>query len=135
MNQSVFTGAGVGAQRARSAPGVVILQASADHIGTPHVGRNLVELADRDVVVIIPVEAAVVADIEAAVMADHHDARVLRIDPERVIIGMRAGERLPLLAAVERHLRGRAADENFLVVDRVHADLAEVRRAAGSGCS
>src|SRR5581483_1766483 len=61
-------------------------------------------------------------------MSHCNDARIFRVNPERVIVGVRAGQPLPGLTAIERHLRGRAADKQFLVVQRVDTNLAEVRR-------
>src|ERR1051325_3528186 len=94
-----------------------------------HVGRHLIELAGRDVVVIIPSDAAIGALVHAAIVADKNDARILRVDPECVIVGVGARDRGPRLAAVDRNLARVAADENLLVVVRVDADLAEVHRA------
>src|SRR5262249_6879215 len=116
----------VGSQCARSAPGVVILQTAADVVGTPHVGGDLIELARGDVVVVIPSDAAIGAHIHAAVVAHVDYARILRIDPDCVVVGMRSGNPGPCFAAIDRDLTGVAAHENLLVVRRVNADLAEV---------
>ena len=119
-------GAAGGAEGAGAAPGVVVLQAAADEIGAAHVGGDLVELAGFDGVVIVPGVAAIVTDVEAAVMAYGDDPRIFWIDPEGVVIGVGAGEAFPGFTAIERHLRGGAADEEFLIVDGVDMDLAEV---------
>jgi hypothetical protein len=34
----------------------------------------------------VPVDAAVIAEVDAAIVAQHEVARVLRIDPQRVMI-------------------------------------------------
>src|SRR5204863_8324808 len=99
-----------------------------DVIGTAHIGRHLIELAYGDIVVVIPAHAAIVAAIDAAIVADPDGAWILRIDPERVVIRVRTGERPPGLAAIERHLSGVAADKDLLIVDRVDSDLAKVHR-------
>src|SRR6185312_13818429 len=52
--------------------------------------------------------------------------RILGVDPDRVVVRVRAFNRLPRLAAIHRHLRRCTADEDLLIVDRVYANLAEV---------
>jgi hypothetical protein len=63
------------------------------------VGVNLVELAQRNVVDRFPRFAAVVSDRDAAVLSVPHSFRVLRIEPERVKVDVRAAgdrtKRLP----------------------------------------
>src|ERR1039458_8127849 len=90
-----------GAHGARSAPRIIVLQAAADVIGAAHVGRYLIELADGNIVVIIPGQAAIVRDIEAAIVAHHDGARIFGVDPESVVIGVRTVDRGPGLAAVD----------------------------------
>ena len=124
-----------------STPRVVVLETAADNVGATHVGGNLIELAGLHGVLVVPGVAAIMADVETAIMTNGDDARVFRIDPERVIVGVGAGEALPGLAAIERHLAGGAADEELLVVDGVDTNLAEVGgalvliAAEGPGCA
>ena len=59
----------------------------------------MIELTQRQVVEVVPVGTPVVGDVDAAVGADDHVAAVLRIDPQRVVVGVNAargigGERL-----------------------------------------
>ena len=83
----------------------------------------------------VPRLALVPADVETAVVADHDVLRVLRIDPDRVLIdvaglAVAAGlvERRERLAAVERLRDRQARDVDRLVVRRIDAELAEVHR-------
>ena len=85
--------------------------------------------------------ALVPADVEPAVVADHDVLRVLRIDPDRVLIdvarlAVAAGgvERRERLAAVERLRDRQAGDVDRLVVRRIDAQLAEATSGARCSC-
>ena len=116
----------IGAKRARTAPCIVILQSAADIIRAAHVRRNLIELPDGDIVVIEKRHAAIVARIEAAIVADPNDARIVGIDIDAVIIGVRTGEAGPRLAAIVRNAGWIAAGEDLLIVLGIDANLAEI---------
>ena len=75
---------------ARPAPTAVILQAAENPVGLLRAQGDVVELADREMVQVVPVRAAVVGAIEPAVAADDHVAAVLRVDPEGVAVGVHA---------------------------------------------
>ena len=93
--------AGAVARGARHAPVAVVLQAAADHVRVLHVGADLVELADRQVVAEQPRLAAVPRDRHAAVAADDQMVGVVGIDPQRVILGVDRAEHVrERLAAV-----------------------------------
>jgi hypothetical protein len=121
--------AGGTAHRAGAAPGVVVLETTADVVRMTHVRRDLIVEAERHVVVVVPREAAIAGDVETAIMADRDDARVDGVDPDRVVIRVRAGQALPGLATVQRHLARRAADKELVHVLGVDPDLRKVRRA------
>src|SRR5262249_49258873 len=81
--------AATAALRARTAPTVVVLEAGVDVIRMLIVSGDDVRQSRchrRDE---IPRAALGVAHIEAAVVADHEMIRVLRIDPDRVLIDVR----------------------------------------------
>src|SRR6185312_806886 len=79
-------------------------------------------------VVQYPGSAAVLAGVDASVVTHGHDARILRADPDGVIVGMRTLQRLPGLAAVERDLGALAADDDLVGVGGIDHDAAEVQR-------
>src|SRR5262249_47700086 len=124
------------ADHAGAAPAAVVLQAAVDVVVPPRVHIDVVELADRHLIEEVPVGHAVVGDVVAAGAADEHVAAVLRVDPQRVLVGgapAAAGaaaapnpaERFAAVGgAVDRHAEG----VDVLVVAGVHADLAEVHR-------
>src|SRR5262249_6752659 len=70
-------GAGLITSAARPAPGAVVLQSAIDLVVAPRVEGDVVELADGQVVEVVPVGPTVVGDVEAAVTADDHVPAVL----------------------------------------------------------
>ena len=123
------------ARRARAAPAAVVLQADVDVVRTAHVGADPVGERGRHRVDEVPRPALVPADVEPAVVADQQVLRVLRVDPDRVLVdvtgrAVAAGivERREGLAAVERLRYRQPGDVDRLVVRRIDAQLAEVHR-------
>src|SRR5262245_38705122 len=122
--------AAASASLARAAPTAVILQASANVVRLSHVHSDSVELRRRDVVNELPSRGLVVADIQTAVVADNQVVRVIRIDPQRVVIAVRdALNHLERFAAVGGFVEGGAAGVDDLVVLGVDTNLAVVHRA------
>src|SRR5262245_20426260 len=122
--------AAASASLARAAPTAVILQASANVVRLSHVHSDSVELRRRDVVNELPSRGLVVADIQTAVVADNQVVRVIRIDPQRVVIAVRdALNHLECFAAVGGFVEGGAAGVDDLVVLGVDTNLAVVHRA------
>src|SRR3979490_2604858 len=60
----------------RAAPGAVVLEPAVGPVRLPGVERDVVELADRQVVEVVPVVGPVVRDVEPAVAAEDHVAAV-----------------------------------------------------------
>ena len=90
---------------ARPAPRAVVLRAAADVVRHGHVERDVVVLADRELVHRIPVAARVPRLRHAAVVADDDVRRVLRVDPHRVMVDVHVVRRVARrLAAVPRVL-------------------------------
>ena len=124
------------AHGARPAPAAVVLQPDVDVVRPAHVGADDVRQRGGHRVDEVPGLALVPADVETAVVAAHDVLRVLRVDPDAVLIdvaGLAAAagfvERHERLAAVERFRDRQARDVDRLVVRRIDADLAEVHRA------
>ena len=127
----VQPGLGLDARGARAAPGLVVLEPAVDVVGLAHVHRQVVELADRQVVEEVPGRGMVVAEIHAAVAAGQHPVAVLGIDPHGVEVGMQV-----LAAAGPERAAGVVGDPQVdpqqvdaPVVVGLDADLAEVERA------
>ncbi len=118
-------------RRARTAPGVVVLQPPADVIRPRHVDADFVELSERNGVDEIPRLAAIAADVDAAVAARDHVIRIARIDPGGVIVAMDPLNQIrsERLAAVFRVVHLRAVNPQALIVVRIDADLAVVAAA------
>ena len=145
LHPVVVEDAEIVARGAGSAEGVRVLQPAVDVVRRRHVDADPVELGDRQVVHLVPGDAAIVGEIQPAIIAQDEVLRVLRIDPERVMIAMDAqivgrahgvvragasGDRVgegP--SAVRRDEQRRAQDVESLVAGRVDVDLAVVHRA------
>src|SRR5262249_21533963 len=121
------------ARHARPAPAAVVLQPAVDVVVPPRIDVDVIKLPNCHLVKVVPVGHAVVGDVVAAVAADEHVAAGLRVDPQRVLVGVDAAaavgagiaERPAAVGgAVDRH----AQDVEVALVTRVHADLAEVHR-------
>ena len=117
----------------RPAPRVVILEASVDPIRILHVDGDRVELAARDVGVVVARLAGVVGDLDTAVAPENPAVGVLRVDPHRAEVAEPAGEQVarvpvqagPRLAAIVGTQERVAVDDDPLVVVRIDADLIE----------
>ena len=79
--------------------GVVLLRA-VDAVGEAVVRRDVVELRGRLIVERGPRRAAGVGDARAAVIALNHDLRVVRVDPEGVLVAVLRGVLREVFAAV-----------------------------------
>src|SRR5262249_8896118 len=112
------------------APAAVVLEAAVDPVRFLVAHGDVVELADRRGVKVVPGGGPVVADVVAAVAADQHVPAVLRVDPHRMAVGMYvlAGAGLELLAAVGALVLADAQHVDVLVIRRIDADDAEVHR-------
>ena len=117
--------------RRRAAPTAVVLQAAVDVIGHVAVDSHVIELRQRQIGAEAPRMTAVLARVDAAVVAEHHAARVLRVDPQRVMIGVGfvpTDERRERPAAVGRDVDDRVQVVEALAVVRVDAQVTEVER-------
>ena len=105
-------------------------KAAVDPVRLAHVHGDAVELADRQVLRMLPVLPAVERQEDAAVAAGDHVVGVLRVDPQGVAVGVdrRVGLGPEGLAAVARDVQRHAEDVDAPVVVGVDADLAEVER-------
>src|SRR6185369_16537447 len=72
----------------------------------------MVELRRRLIHDVGPRRAVVGRDRGAAIIAIHHASRILRIDPESVIVAMRSAKRCESLAAVYGAIAGSIEDVN-----------------------
>ncbi len=114
-------------------PRVMVLQAAVDVIRAIHVNGNRVELAARDVRVVVARPAGVVGDVDAAVAAKDPAVGVLRVDPHRAEVAEPLGEQVPRVprealprpAAVLRAEQRVAVDDDPPVVVRIDPDLIE----------
>ena len=145
LHPVVVEDAEIVARGARAAERVRVLQAAVDVVRRRHVDADPVELADRQVVHLVPGDAAVEGEVEPAVVAEDEVLRVGGIDPERVMIAVHAdvvgrahacrwrrarpvtGSRERPAAVVGDEQR-RAEDVEALVVGRIDVDLAVVHR-------
>src|SRR5262249_42878636 len=113
----------------RAAPGAVVLQAAVDVVGPAVVHRDVVELAPRHAIEVLPVRRGIIGHVIATVAADQDVPAVLGVDPHGVPIAAQpavdavGAERLAaVLAAVEVDSGG----PDDVLVGRVHADDREV---------
>src|SRR5207253_7862193 len=105
--------AGAGRPMADAHRAVVLLRAQ-ETIRKVGVDGDSIELRGRLIALRGPARAAVGGDVHAAVVGLDHPPRIVRSDPEIVIVAMRRGNRAPGLAAVFRFVETNVAD-----VDRV----------------
>src|SRR5262249_50098072 len=93
---------------------------------------NVIELAQREVVEVVPAIAAIVGLVEAAVAADDHVPAIPGVHPQGVLIGVHAaalpGER-KCLAAVLGAVHGHAAHPEIVFIAGIDADLREIHGA------
>ena len=115
----------------RPDPGLVVLQPAADVVRFLVVRADLVELAERDRVQVVPGLALVEALMDAAVGSGQDVVRVGGVNPKGVIVAMNSLNQVlsPRLSAVLRVVHVRGEDPDALVVVRVDVDLAVVRGA------
>ena len=120
---------------ARPAPAAVVLQADVDVVRPAHVGADPVRKRCGHRVDEVPRPALVPRDVQPAVVADDQMLRVLRIDPQRVLIDMTGGvvaarvvECCERASTIERLRPRQTGDVNGLVVGRIDAQLTEVHR-------
>jgi len=94
------------------------------------VESNLIELAHREVVELVPVLRLIEADVDSAVRTQQQPVGVGWIDPEGVQIGMhfRAGA-LERLAAIVGNAQFEAEDIDTLGIGRIDPYLAEIEAA------
>ena len=123
---------------ARTTPRPVVLQATAHAVGHAHVGRDVVELAQRERVREQPVATAIVRHADTAVVTDHDALRIIGVDPHGVVVDVqtlrRATGRLAAIAGI-LYRRGRPVhairilgiDAYLRVVKRPHVFRAHVR--------
>ncbi len=76
-----------------------------------------------------PAPPAVQRDVGPAVVDLQHDLRVVRVDPDAVIVAVRRAEAGEGLAAVHRLVEPELVDVDLVLVLRVDADVVEVERA------
>ncbi len=120
-------------RRRRSGPGAVVLQAAVDAVRPPHVVADVVELRHRQGPEEAPLPAFAVRHVDAAVGAEQHLVRVLRVDPERVMVAVRTAEGRTArgvegLAAVRAHRQRIARFIDGLVVRGIDDEMGEVER-------
>jgi hypothetical protein len=89
------------ARAMRGSHAAVVLKTAVDLVAARGIEIDVIELADRELVVVVPRVAAVERFVKPAVTADEDVTPVTRVDPHRVSVGMN------VLAAVRRE--GRAA--------------------------
>src|SRR5215471_15435582 len=76
---------------ARDSDRRVVLLRAVQPIREPVVGRDAIELSRRLIVLRGPGPTAVERDRRAAVVAEDHSVRIVRVDPEIVVVAMRNG--------------------------------------------
>src|SRR5262249_9470367 len=75
---------------ARPAPAAVVLQTAVDPVRLLVADRNVIKLAQRRLVEVVPVSGAVVGDVQPAIAADEHVPAIARVDPQGVAVGVDA---------------------------------------------
>src|SRR2546423_1329672 len=77
-------------RRGRAAPAAVVLEAAVDAVRGPHVHRDAVELADREPPAGGERLAPVLRHVQPAVVPEDQVVRVLRVDPQGVVVAVHA---------------------------------------------
>src|SRR5262249_7524658 len=119
------------ARGAGTTPRPAVLKPAIDPIGFALVHGDGVELCNRQVLQALPSRAAVVRECHAAVVAEDQMTRIARVDPEGMMIGVRALCSVPVregLAAVSREVQRYAQNIDALIVVGVDTNLAEIER-------
>ena len=123
--------AGVGAHRARAAPGVVVLQARAHVVeGRPQVEGHVIGLCQHEVGEVLPGRRAVVRHAHAAITAQDDVLRIGGVDPHGMEVHVNPlgaiGAERP--AGIVRHVQLHAEHVDARVGVRIDTNLAEVHR-------
>jgi len=115
--------------------GAAILLRGVGNVGKLVVGDDVIELASGLVEPIAPGFAAVEADSGALIDAENHALRILRIDPENVIViaSGSAFECREGFTAVERAIRGGLHRVDRVRIARIDVNAADVT-VAGDAC-
>ena len=115
---------------ARAAPRAIVLRAGADVVRDRHVVTDFVELGDRQVLHLHVVAALVERDGDAAVIGEGKALRVVRVDPQPVIVHVHVLRRdARRLAAVIRHHQLRRGEVDAVGVPGVDAHLRVIEGA------
>ena len=114
-----------------TAPTAVILQAAVDFVITIVIDSDVIELADGDMAVMIPVVHAIVSDIDATIAAQNHVLALFRVDPHGVIVGMNSATAVTCecLAAVTGSIQRCTQHIDVFVVSWIDANLTVVHRS------
>ncbi len=115
-----------------SAPTPVVLQAAVHVVVAPWANGNMIELANRDMVVMVPMRATVVGHVDSTIVADDDVSTVPRIHPQGMVIGMDLPRHItgteclpPILAQVQLG----AENPKELLVARIDANLTVIHWA------
>ena len=111
----------IGAARDRDRE--VVLLGAVDAIGPVIVDRHVIELCGRLILLLGPGPAAIDGDGCAAVVAVDQSLRIARIDPQRMMIAVRGGQQLEILAAIGRAERAGVQDVYGVERDGVRKDV------------
>ena len=112
----------------RPAPAAVVLQAAVDVVKRlPHVRRDRVVLRDGEVGNEVDGATTIVTDVDAAVAADDEMIGIRRIDPHRVMIGVRRTGGIPESAtAIGRDLQRHPHEIHAIGIRWIDPNLAHV---------
>ena len=112
---------------ARTLPGFVVLQTGIDVVRIVHIDADGVDLADRDVEVIVGALSAVVRDVHSTIGAEHDALWILVVPPHGAEVTEDAAEEItvPGGPAIARLVHRVAVDDDVARIDRVGQDLVE----------
>ena len=108
-----------------AAPAAIVLDRSVGPRRRARVERHVVELHASRRARVVPGLARIVRKIEAAVVRAVKRRRLRGIDPEAVVVAVRAAERGKRLAGVARDVEADAEGVDGVLVDGIDANLAE----------
>ena len=108
--------------------GGIILLRSVQHVGITRVRIHVIELGGRLIIFAGPRSACVVRDRRAAVITINDPIGIRRIDPESVIIAVRAAHCSPRAAAVNRTQNAGVQHIHNVSVFRVGENVMEIPR-------
>src|SRR6185312_15054486 len=109
-----------------TAPGVIVLQATAEVVGGFVAGRHHVELLDGDGIEEAEVLAGVVGKVDAAIVALDDAVGVVGINPDGVIVAVGASGAMHTVAAIVGDGNAEGEEVNFFGVVGRHGEAAEV---------